>query len=272
MEQLLYLLALHAFLVAAALYVAFMMRAREGLLRWAGWFSLAGLALDSLGLIDAHVSGGSVLGAAGMFYSMMAWAIVGVFHVLVLRRDVRALGVVALPLAVLFNSLALLEGGESVTPTAPPIWVSVHVGMTTWGEALFALAAAAGVLYVYQDHRLRKKQIHGAQYLPDLQTLDDLGIRLIRYGFVLLSLGVGSGVAAAYVFDRPQMLSDPISMVFKATWGLYLALLLIRAAGRIGGRKSALLNIGGFALALLAMVGAFLMADGSIHMASHGMG
>ena len=35
MEQLLYLLALHAFLVAAVLYGAFVVRAREGLLRWA---------------------------------------------------------------------------------------------------------------------------------------------------------------------------------------------------------------------------------------------
>lgn len=268
----LYLLALHAFLVAAVLYITFVVNARDGLLRWAGWFSLAGFALDSLGLVDAHVSGGSTLGPAGMFYSMMAWSTVGFFHLLVWKKKVDVLGVIVLPLAVLFNSLALLSTSDVVTPTTPPIWVSLHVAVTTWGEALFALAAASGTIYVYQDWRLRNKQIHGSQYLPDLQTLDALGLTLIRWGFFLLTLGVGSGVAAALVFDRPQLLSDPISMVFKVTWGLYLALLLIRAAGRIGGRRSAILNIGSFTLALVAMVTTFLMAGGVMHAADKVVG
>ena len=272
MEQLCYLLALHAFLIAAICFGMFLVRASEKLLRGGNWSSLAGLVLQSVGLAWAHVEGGSSFGAAGLFYAMMSWSIVGVFHLILLRHPVRPLGVVVAPLAVLFNSLALLSHGADSVVSTPPVWVSLHIGVTTWGEALFAMAAASGILYVYQDWRLRTKHVHGAQYLPDLATLDSLGLRLIRYGFVLLTLGVGSGVAAAYIFNRTQMLSDPTSLVFKATWGLYLALLVIRALGRIGGRKSAILNVACFALALIALLSANLSGAGSVHMSAPQVG
>ncbi|MEW6775897.1 MAG: cytochrome c biogenesis protein CcsA [Bdellovibrionota bacterium] len=255
-----YLLSLHAFIVASILYAAYLARPVPRVLSSARWTSLAGFVIQTIPLLLVHLAGQAWLGGAGPFFGLLAWSVAGLYHLVRLKYEVTLLGLITAPLAALFTTLAFL------TPEAPLpelsvhlAWVEAHVLVTIAGEALFGIAAAASALYLLQDWRLRNKHIHAEPRLPDLETLDLLNRRLILIGAVLLTVGLGMGFAAAVALDRREIFREPLVLAFDATWMLYVGMLLVRAAGRIGGRKAALLSMVSYLLAVVALVGANLM-------------
>lgn len=274
MEKTFYLISLHMFLVGSILYGVYLFNPKDKVLAIAHWITLAGLAVHAIPLLHIHVSRTAGIDDAAGFYALLAWSLIALYHAMRFRLKISALGIVAAPLATLFTALALLAEGNAggAQPAdmtnAPQPWVSVHVVFTTWGEALFGIAAAAGALYIYQDWRIRRKKVHGEAYLPDLATLDRLGRTLLIYGFVLLTLGLAIGTGVAMEIGRMEILSEPISMAFKVTWGIYLLLLGIRMAGFIGARQAAILATACFILSLLALMSVNLFAPAGV-MAIH---
>lgn len=259
MEHLWYLISLHAFLLASLLYGAYLLWPREGLLPAARLVSLAGLTVHTVPLLRAHIAGTWDLGWDGPFYGLLAWSLVALYQIAGVRSHVSVLGVVTNPLAVIFTAFAIVTSdGAAAGPARTPL-VTFHIVVSTWGQALFGIAAAAGILYLYQDWRLRTKHVHGKIRLPDLATLDALGRRFVIWGFVLLSIGLVAGVAVAFMVDQVEKLADPISLAFNGTWVLYLILLLARTAGRMSARKAAAMSTACFALAVMALVSANLI-------------
>ncbi len=264
-----YLVSLHAFLVASVLYLVYLAVPRSPLLAAARAISFAGLLVHSVPLVLAHVEGNSFVGSEGPFFYILAWAIPATYHAVRVKYAVRLLGLLGAPLATLFTALGLLSE-EKPLPAASPhlLWIEAHVVVMSLGVALFAVSAAAGLLYVYQDWRLRNKHAGGGPQMADLETLDSLGRRLLLYGFALLTLGISLGWGAALALGRIEAVRDPLSITFNLVWVLYLALLYFRTAGRIGARQAALLALACYGLALSVMIGVNVWA-GSAHYHSH---
>jgi len=265
-----YLVSLHAFLVASVLYSIYLPAPRAWLLAAARAISFAGLLVHTVPLVLAHVEGNSFIGSAGPFFYILAWAIPATYHAVRLRYEVRLLGLLGAPLATLFTALGLLSEEKPLPPaSAHLLWIEALVVVMSLGVALFAVSAAAGLLYVYQDWRLRHKRMGGGPQLPDLESLDALGRRLLVYGFALLTLGLSLGWAAALALGRTEAVrGDPLSISFNLTWMLYLGLLSFRMAGRIGARQAAVLSLACYGLALLVMIGVNVWA-GPAHYHSH---
>src|SRR5262247_539697 len=138
--------------------------------------------------------------------SFIGWAIAGYYLAVSRRYHTRALPAFLLPLVHLFMFVSLLmpapavamprllESAISASPLTQIIF-PVHATLVIASYAAFAVTFVCGVMYLIQEHELKAKHF-GASFerLPALNTCDEIGYRTVTIGFVLLTLGVVTGI------------------------------------------------------------------------------
>jgi cytochrome c-type biogenesis protein CcsB len=190
--------------------------------------------------------------------SFLALLMVGLFLVVQLRRPLLALGAVVSPLAfgLALGADAVYQGVRPLPPALQSIWLPVHVVLAFLGDAIFALAFSASLLYLLQERRLKAhrggRMLRG---LPSLETLDRLNYTLLVWGLVLLTLGIVTGIVWAHSAWGPFWSRDPKLIFSLATWLIYVVLLQGRMSAGWRGRWAAQLTIAGFAVIVLSLVG-----------------
>jgi cytochrome c-type biogenesis protein CcsB len=263
--------------VAAALYLAATIAALVAvvgrhelpgrLLRWILGF---GLSTHVTALVMRSLVVGNVPATTlGESLSVVAVLLVVVFLMAQLRAPLVALGAVVSPLAfgLAFAAMALKGGVEPLPATLRSVWFPFHVGVALLGDAVFALAFCASVLYLVQERRLKRHRGRGAfRGLPALETLDRVSHVCLVWGLVLLTLGVVSGIVWAHAVwsDRPWT-SDPKIVATLLVWVLYVVLLQGRMTAGWRGRWAAQLTIAGFAVIVFSLVGVNVLGLGSMH-------
>src|SRR5213080_521473 len=172
--------------------------------------------------------------------SFLALLLMAVFLVVQVRRPLVALGAVARPLA----------------PALDSAWLPVHVVLSVLGDAVFALAFSASLLYLVQERRLKARRAPAAlRYLPSLETLDRVNYRCLVWGLVLLTLGMVSGIVWAHTAWEGLWAKEPRVVLSFVIWGIYVVLLQGRMSAGWRGRWAATLTIAGFAVIVLSLVG-----------------
>ncbi len=259
----------------AALYVlgtggflAFLLLDRPRVARAARLTTMAGFAVHSASLVARYVDervmpGASLLEALSFF----AWAIVGASIVFQHRYRMPVLGAFATPLAALLLLVASTAGGTVPEPsTVPGVWLPVHVGLVFLGDALFALAACAGLMYLLQEHTLKAKRVGWVtRRLPSLEILDQVNVRSLTIGFPLLTLGLLSGGIIARFAWGTVWWWEPKVVFSILTWVLYAVLLHGRVTVGWRGHRAAVLAIAGFVAVLVTLVGVGLFRAGGAH-------
>src|SRR5437867_3308720 len=128
--------------------------------------------------------------------SFLALLLIAVFLVVQLRRPLVALGAVVCPLAfgLTLAADAVYRGARPLAPGLDSAWLPIHVVLSVLGDAVFALAFSASLLYLVQERRLKARRAPAAlRYLPSLEALDRVNYRCLVWGLVLLTLGMVSG-------------------------------------------------------------------------------
>ncbi len=200
--------------------------------------------------------------------SFIAWAIVAYYLGMSVRYQARALPTFLLPLVFVFmlGSLLiatpdrplpqLLEGAIAAN-TLTRIIFPVHVTLVILSYAAFILTFVSGVMYLIQERDLKAKNFGGAfQLLPALNTCDEIGYRSLTIGFVLLTLGVATGIIWNNQRDGRYWHNDPKEVMALVTWLVYLFIIHYRLTAGWRGRRVALLSIIGFIVVLLTWLGA----------------
>ncbi len=198
--------------------------------------------------------------------SFLALVLVGVFLVVQLRRPLVALGAVVSPLAfgLTLAADAVYGGARPLPPVLDSAWLPVHVVLSFLGDAVFALAFSASLLYLVQERRLKSRRTPGAlRYLPSLETLDRVNYRCLVWGLILLTLGIVSGIVWAHTAWGRFWSSDPKLVFSLVTWAIYVVLLQGRMTAGWRGRWAATLTIAGFAVIVLSLVGVNVLALGN---------
>ncbi|MFP4307555.1 MAG: c-type cytochrome biogenesis protein CcsB [Desulfococcaceae bacterium] len=261
-------LTLALYLASTALYLVYLLRQRERLHGAAFVLLAAGFAAHTV-LIGIGAIRAGTLPAFGMHQalSLAAWALTGVFIVFQWRDGfpLRILGVFAAPMA----SLAMLAAVHFPAGTVPEgeefrsLWVTFHVVVIFAGDAAFALAAGAGMLYLLQERAIKTKQ-RGFFYrrLPSLERLDRTGYRCIVAGFTLLTIGLAGGFVYAKAAWGRLWTWDPKEVWSAVMWLFYAALLHERLAVGWRGRKSAIMSIIGFVVLIFTFLGVNLLFKG----------
>ncbi|HUS08403.1 MAG TPA: cytochrome c biogenesis protein CcsA [Bryobacteraceae bacterium] len=206
-----------------------------------------GVVLHFVSLVEAAFYTGQF--PAENFYqtvSLCAFLIALLFLFVYWRYHFQSLSVFLFPLTFVMA----LVGATQIpvaswsTPTARDAWLTVHVVLVLLGYAALLLTATASVFYLVQERHLKKK-IPGSFFhrLPPLGTLDNLISSSMGIGFVLMTLGVITGSAWAFVEFGTRWLGDQRIALSFVTWGFCLLMVFLRVSAGWRGRKAAVLAI-----------------------------
>jgi len=140
----------------------------------------------------------------------------------------------------------------------------VHVLLAFLGDAMFAIACSASVLYLIQERRLKAHRGRGVlRHLPSLERLDQVSHTCLKWGLILLTLGIVTGIVWAHeAWGQGFWLSDAKVLMTLLVWALYMVLLQGRMTAGWRGRWAAQLTIAGFAVIVVSLVGVNLLGLG----------
>jgi HemX protein len=169
-------------------------------------------------------------------------------------------------ISLLGYATALLSAGLSLAALLVPAWdsglrenifggnpwIEFHAALALFSYGVFGLLALVAGMYWLRDYGLRRKKVGGAfVFLPSIRDLDQISLRLLAAGVVLL--GAALGVGSVYWLREPESVN-----LFKllATVGVFVAYalaLVLRIAQRLVGRRWALACALLFLAALLSL-------------------
>ncbi len=209
-----------------------------------------------------------------------AWLMLGALPVLTLRQPIPLLGALLVPVAMVMDVVARVTPAKGVP--AAVLGASdhrslglVHIFSATLGLALFGVAAAASVVYVRSELRLKRHRPAAmlSEKRPALETMDAWNRLSITFGFLSFTIAMVTGTVWLILSPMPDaptggglgetarfLLSRPQYTLSVVTWLLYAGLLGGRVAFGLRGRRAAAVTLYGF-LAALSVLLLYLLRD-----------
>ena len=174
-----------------------------------------------------------------------------------------------LPLVLLFVALSLAFLHERNADvefwfSGEHFWGKVHGTLILLASVGITLGFLASVMYLVQDHRLRrKKSPFGGFKLLSLERLETINRRAINLAFPLLSVGLLLGVMRLQRDElQPTSWTEPKVLGTLGLWAVGVLLLYLRYGAHLPGRRLAWLTIASFILLLVALVTSHPFAHG----------
>ena len=269
MNALLFYITLGLYFIATVAYLGFLLKPKPLLGRAAHWMISAGFLIHCGFTVLRYIEAGHTpitnLHESLSFFSL---AIVGVFIAFERKYHVFILGSFVTPLALLLMIASSLY--PAAIPLLPPAlmsnWLLVHSTLAFVSYATFAVAFGAAIMYLIQEHFLKRKRL-GALYqkLPSLDVLDEINYRCLTFGFPLLTVAIITGAIWAETAWGTYWSWDPKETWSLITWFIYAALLHGRLTTGWRGKKAAILSIIGFCILLFTFLGVNLLPSESQH-------
>ena len=193
----------------------------------------------------------------------VGWAIVTAYLVIGLVSGLRFLGAFVSPLMFFLGVFALmpaLDPPHGPKPEFTGAGVSLHAAFILQAYGAFGLAAVAGLMYLSQEHNLKFHKLRAfASLLPPIQRLEIISARLLRNGFILLTVGLVIGVIV--IGQHKDGYFTDVKVIWSLlVWALYLGLLVMRWKFAQGGRRFAWGAVAAFAFVLLTFWGTNLLS------------
>lgn len=276
MNALLFYSTLTIYCIATVTYMIFLVKPREILGRAAHWLIAGGFIIHCAFTIARYVEAGHTpitnLHESLSFFSL---TVIGVFIAFERKYHVFILGSFVTPLALLLMLASSLY--PSTIPELPPAlksnWLFIHSTLAFLSYATFAVAFGSAIMYLIQEHFLKKKRLGPLyQKLPSLDLLDEINYRCLTFGFPLLTVAIITGAIWAETAWGTYWSWDPKETWSMITWFIYAALLHGRLTTGWRGRRAAILSIVGFFFLLFTFLGVNLLPGESLHSYQHLLG
>jgi cytochrome c-type biogenesis protein CcsB len=188
-----------------------------------------------------------------------ALAAVGVFLVLLTRRDVRYLGVFVLVPVLLSLGLAitvLYTDAEQLVPALQSYWLTIHVTAAIVSFGTFTVGAGLTLLYLLRRGAKRPG------WLPSADTLDRVAYRVHAFAFPLWTFAIMAGAIWAEDAWGRYWGWDPKETWALVTWVVYAAYLHARATAGWRGRGAAWIALAGYCCFLFNYFGVNIWITG----------
>jgi cytochrome c-type biogenesis protein CcsB len=266
MSQYFFYLTLALYGSATVLYLGYLFRTTQGIATWASRLVITGFVTHFLSTVHRYSSAG-YLPITNMHESLSFFSlvIVGAFILFERKYRVAILGSFVIPMALLMSiaSSAFPSAIRELNPALKSGWLWVHTIMAFISYSTFTIAFGVAVIYLIQQHFLKKKKLGVLfQKLPSLDTLDDINYRCLTIGFPLLTIAIISGAIWAEKAWGTYWSWDPKETWSLITWFIYAALLHGRMTIGWRGKRAALLSIIGFLIMLFTFIGVNLWMPG----------
>jgi ABC-type transport system involved in cytochrome c biogenesis permease subunit len=255
-ESTLFTAAFGLYAGALVVYFASLFARREGWGRGGLILAVIGISFHTAALILRTASSGHAP-FTNMYESLsfLSWAIV--VALIVFGRKPRApqlgpyLMLIAVALVALASSPLMPKEAAPLVPALQSYWLWLHVSVTLLGEAFFAVAFVASILFLSADAEEKKEK------------LDALAYRAVAVGFPLFTLGgLVFGMVWAYRAWGRYWAWDPKEVWSLITWFVFALYLHTRIVMGWKGKRSAWIAIAGFLAALFTYFGVNYLLSG----------
>jgi ABC-type uncharacterized transport system permease subunit len=246
--------------LASVAYLGYLLKTRDRAAQVGRLLLALGVLLHFADIGWRCVHGQNPISSTPEAMSFIAFLIAVGYLIATFRYKLAAAGAFAVPSVLTLLMLARVVPAEQGTPTMGTLG-RAHIFLSTVGVAVFALAAALAVLYLFEDRQLKRKQfgrmIRGG---APLETLDRLALRCVSIGFPIFTIALVTGavwIARIGGVTAPKTLR-PEYLLALVTWIAFGVLLVARVGGGWQGRRAAWLTLGGFGGAVLVVFVYFL--------------
>lgn len=255
-ESTLFTIAFALYAVSLVIYFVSLLVKRDKGSRAAYFLALGGFVFHAAALVIRTAASGHAP-FTNMYESLsfLSWAIV--LALLVFARPSRAprlgpyLMLIVVGLVALASSPLMPKEAAPLVPALQSYWLWLHVSVTLLGEAFFAVAFVASILYI-------------ANPAPDKkERFDALAYRAVAVGFPLFTLGgLIFGMIWAYRAWGRYWAWDPKEVWSLITWLVFALYLHTRIVMGWKGKRSAVIAIVGFLAALFTYFGVNYLLTG----------
>ncbi len=217
----------------------------------AGWvIQMAGLYVRGL------ASGGCPLGNTFEIVQFVAWSAMVLYFFVGTAFRVSLLGLFTAGYAAALALLSLLVPGwdvvhgQKIFGSNP--WIELHAALAVFSYGVFGLLALTSLMLLLQNWSLKHKRLNGLfWFLPSVVQLDQINLRMLILGVVLLTISLGLG-SVWWVRDTASV-NLPKLLITVGVWFVYLVVLLLRARAKLVSVRFAWVCLVMFFLALLSL-------------------
>jgi len=175
--------------------------------------------------------------------SLLALLLVAAFLLVYWRYRTVSLGVFVLPIAFLLVLIPAFKPG--LESFGPPLvrsgWIFLHVALLLAAYTALVFSLLASALYLFSEQRLKRK-LPSLQWLPPLETLDNISGRTLLWGFPCMTAGLLIGSLIAAETAGAAYFADPKVLLSFAMWAAYVAMVFIRRSSGLRGRRAVYLS------------------------------
>lgn len=265
-ETNLFAIAFFIYIVAAVFYFAFLFTKKEGLAKLGFNFSIFGLCVHTIALIMRAIESGHAP-FTNMYESLsfLAWSAIFAYVLIEGKFKIRKAGpyymLIVLGLMALASSPLMPKEATPLMPALQSYWLWLHVSVTLFGEAFFAIAFVTSILFLRADSREKKGIAVPSAISAD--RYDSISYRCVAIGFPLFTLGgLVFGMVWAYKAWGAYWSWDPKEVWSLITWFVFALYLHTRIVMGWKGRRSAIIVILGFLAALFTYFGVNYLLSG----------
>lgn len=241
------------YFISSVFYTSHLWTQNEKVCTYGFYAIVAGALLQTVSLVTAYSGGVLVTGGLDNTLYLFAWlvALVYIGSQFIFRASVFGAFVAPLAFIMTLPHVILPQGIIEHDPSLRNPWIIIHILLILLGEALFTVAFVSGILYIFQENKIKSKRVGGfIQKFPSLTTLDKINHICLIVGFPLLTLGLALGLLLAReIWGNAWQWGQKETWSF-VTWFLYAVLIHGRLASGWKGRKAALGAVLGFCIIL----------------------
>lgn len=218
---------------------------------------LIGFLAQSVGLyMRGRAVGGCPLGNTFEILQFSAWSTTCLYLLIGAVFRLSMLGYFCSTLAAALSLSSLVWPAFDATrsnafPGGNP-FVAAHAGLAMFAYGVFAMLALTSLMLIIRHHSLKSRQLGGwFAFLPPLVQLEQISVRLLAFGVVLMSIGMGVG----YMYWRldEAVVNHAKLAAVSFVWMGYLCSWLMRVRGYWVGPRLAWACVILYVAALLSL-------------------
>jgi ABC-type uncharacterized transport system permease subunit len=217
----------------------------------------AGFTLQTFGLYLRGLEvKGCPLGNTFELFQFVAWSAIALYLVIGATFRLSLLGYFTSVLATALTVVSLAFPSWD-PPTRGNLfggnpWIEFHAALALFSYGVFALLTLTALMYVLQVFSLKRRHLHGLfSFLPSIKELDQISLRLLGAGVILLSASLAVG--AVYWVDDLASVNLSKLAITTGVWAAYAAVLGLRLRDRLVGKRLAWLLLGVFAVVIITL-------------------
>jgi ABC-type uncharacterized transport system permease subunit len=175
--------------------------------------------------------------------TLLGLLLAGAFLLVYWRYKTVSLGIFILPICFLLCLIPAFHPGQENTffPIIHTGWIFLHVALLLAAYAALLLSLLASLLYLFQERRLKQKS-PTLPWLPPLETADQIALKALLFGLPCMTAGLLIGSLIAQATVGASYFRDPKILLAFAMWLAYIAMIYIRRAAGLRGRRAIYLS------------------------------